>query len=443
MPEPVDLAFAMRLRPAEAIEYFQSKDYVVNWNWFDVAEEVQAKSFWVTKAMRQDILQDFREGVAEVLEEGVTEREFIRRLKPKLKAKGWWGKQVITDEFGDEREVQLGSPQRLRTIYRTNKFSAYQCGRLQRHRARSQSRPFWQYVAVMDSRTRPSHAALNGVVYRADDPIWQSIYPPNGFNCRCRVRTLSQRRLDAEGLQISSSAGQTQTRDLQLVDKRTGEITFKPVTTVTAPDGQVFQTDPGFNSAPCDAAFDPRGALPDGEPGASFRNANVAVAGLATFKDLDLPRATALPRSVRIPEPPLVETSGDFAARLALLEAAVTRGERVRWVQGPGNLEPVPITRRSLTHIADPGDAPDLQRTRFANFIVPTLESPFEVWDVAYRDGSTRRHFLALFDSEDRARGGTGVVRINRDGSLLWTWFPNRIGKIDGRRRGVLRWTGY
>jgi uncharacterized protein with gpF-like domain len=156
MPDPVDLAYAVRLRPDEAIEYFKSKGYVINWNWFDVAEEVKAKSFWVSKAMRQDILQDFRDAMTEVLEEGLTEREFIKRLKPRLQAKGWWGKQTIVDEFGDEREVQLGSPQRLRTIYRTNKFSAYQCGRLQRHQARSASRPYWQYVAVMDSRTRPS-----------------------------------------------------------------------------------------------------------------------------------------------------------------------------------------------------------------------------------------------------------------------------------------------
>jgi len=435
MPEPVDLAFAMRLRPAEAIEYFQSKDYVVNWNWFDVAEEVQAKSFWVTKAMRQDILQDFREAMTEVLEEGVTEREFIRRLKPKLKAKGWWGKQVITDEFGDEREVQLGSPQRLRTIYRTNKFSAYQCGRLQRHRARSQSRPFWQYVAVMDSRTRPSHAALNGVVYRADDPIWQSIYPPNGFNCRCRVRTLSQRRLDAEGLQISSSAGQTQTRDLQLVDKRTGEIKFKPVTTVTAPDGQVFQTDPGFNSAPCDAAFDPAGGRDIGERGASN-----PVSAQVTAASMGLPTVRRLPDSVVVPEPPrLSDIPPSLEDRTDAVARAVGLTGPVRWVEGPGDLEPIPINRQALRHIVQKDPA----RARFANFIVPTLQQPFEVWDTEFEDGTVKRHYFALFADGDGRRPALGAVRINRDGSLLYTFFPAQMRDVDKRRVGVLRWRGY
>lgn len=435
MPEPVDLAFAMRLRPAEAIEYFQSKDYVINWNWFDVAEEVQAKSFWVSKAMRQDILQDFREAMSEVLEEGVTERQFIRQLKPKLKAKGWWGKQIITDEFGDEREVQLGSPQRLRTIYRTNKFSAYQCGRLQRHRARSQSRPFWQYVAVMDSRTRPSHAALNGVVYRADDPIWEAIYPPNGFNCRCRVRTLSQRRLDAEGLQVSSSAGRAQTRDLQLVDKRTGEITFKPVTTVTAPDGQVFQTDPGFNSAPCQSEFDPGGGRDIGDRGG--RN---PVSGQITAASLGLPEVRQLPDSVVMSTPRVLdEIPGTIEGRTALLAQAVGLTSPVRWIEGPGVLDPVAINRQSLRHIVEKDPA----RARFANFIVPTLQRPFEVWDTEFEGGIVRRHYLALFADGGGRRPSLGAVRINRDGSLLYTFFPQKMRDVDKRRMGVLRWKGY
>jgi SPP1 gp7 family putative phage head morphogenesis protein len=440
MPDPVDLAYAVRLRPDEAIEYFKSKGYVINWNWFDVAEEVKAKSFWVSKAMRQDILQDFRDAMTEVLEEGLTEREFIKRLKPRLQAKGWWGKQTIVDEFGDEREVQLGSPQRLRTIYRTNKFSAYQCGRLQRHQARSASRPYWQYVAVMDSRTRPSHAALNGVVYRADDPIWRSIYPPNGFNCRCRVRALSQFRLEEEGLTVASSAGQAETRDLQLVDKRTGEITFKPVTSVTAPDGRVFQTDPGFNSAPCDAAFDVRGGLPDGRPGAnSAQTQNVAIAGLPGYKDFGLSPARSWPDRVKIPAPQLIETSDSFEARASALADAILRGSAVRWVDSPGGLDPVPITRGSLNHIAGDGRKPDIQRTRFANFIVPTLEAPIEIWDVPFQDGTVRRRYIALFSFAETDRGGIGIVRINRDGSLLWTWFNRRLNQIDALREGTLR----
>lgn len=250
----------MRLPPADAIAYFESKGYAISWNWGEVADASYARAFTVAKAARMDVLQDFREAVQQTLEEGLTERDFIRMLEPKLKAKGWWGKQVVVDSLGGAEVVQLGSPHRLRTIYRTNKFSAYQAGRYKRQKMRSRSRPYWQYVAILDSRTRPSHAALNGEVFRHDDPIWEAIYPPNGFNCRCRVRALSEARLAAEGLQVQNSRGRLSEEMVDAgFDKRTGEIFQKPVTVFRGRgrDGGelVFRTDPGFNTNQGQLAF--------------------------------------------------------------------------------------------------------------------------------------------------------------------------------------------
>jgi SPP1 gp7 family putative phage head morphogenesis protein len=250
----------MRLPPADAIAYFESKGYRISWNWGEVRDASYARAFTVAKAARMDVLQDFREALQQTLEEGLTEREFIRMLEPKLKAKGWWGKQVVVDPQGGAEVVQLGSPHRLRTIYRANKFGAYQAGRYKRQKMRSRSRPFWQYVAILDSRTRPSHASLNGQVFRHDDPIWEAIYPPNGFNCRCRVRALSEVRLKAEGLAVQNSRGRISEEMVDAgLDKRTGEVFQKPVTVFrgTGPDGRKleFRTDPGFNTNQGQLAF--------------------------------------------------------------------------------------------------------------------------------------------------------------------------------------------
>lgn len=38
-----------------------------------------------------------------------------------------------------------------------------------------------------DSRVREAHHKLDGKVFATNDPIWDKIYPPNGWGCRCTV----------------------------------------------------------------------------------------------------------------------------------------------------------------------------------------------------------------------------------------------------------------
>lgn len=66
------------------------------------------------------------------------------------------------------------------------------------------ARPLWQYRAIMDSRTRPAHAAMNGKVYDYRHPIWNTWYPPNGFNCRCYVKSLSLDQAKERGLEAQT-----------------------------------------------------------------------------------------------------------------------------------------------------------------------------------------------------------------------------------------------
>ncbi|MCS7029806.1 MAG: phage minor head protein [Bacteroidia bacterium] len=52
--------------------------------------------------------------------------------------------------------------------------------------------PYLQYVTAHDDHVRPAHKALDGVIKPVDDPFWNTHYPPNGYNCRCTVKKLSQ-----------------------------------------------------------------------------------------------------------------------------------------------------------------------------------------------------------------------------------------------------------
>lgn len=203
--------------------YFRAKGFAISWDWWEVWERAHATAFTVAKAMREDILADIRAAVDAALAEGKPFQQFARELTPILKSKGWWGQ--LTDDYGET--VQLGSPWRLRTIYSVNLQTAYMAGRHAAQMELTQERPYWMYTAVMDGRTRPGHAALHGLVFRADDPIWDSFYPPNGWNCRCRVRALSRFKLDRLGKTVTSSDGLLH-EELALVTKKTGEM--RPVT---------------------------------------------------------------------------------------------------------------------------------------------------------------------------------------------------------------------
>ncbi|MBF0487542.1 MAG: minor capsid protein [Nitrospirae bacterium] len=203
-PDNIDLSYAIGLTPKAAVAYFEQKGYKITWDWNEALREAHTRAFSVAKVLRMDVLQDIHDMVEKAITDGITLKEFQDELEPLLKAKGWWGKQEIGTEDGI-KTVQLGSPRRLEIIYRTNLQTAYMAGRYKGMMADVDNRPYWQYVAVMDSRTRPSHAALNGKVFRYDDPFWNTHYPPNGFRCRCRVRALDAQDMKDKGLKVESS----------------------------------------------------------------------------------------------------------------------------------------------------------------------------------------------------------------------------------------------
>lgn len=244
MPDLPDLKFAIGLPPERAIAYFKAKGYAITFDWHELLEEAQVKSFTVAKATRLNILADIREAVQKAQDEGRTQRQFAKELAPKLKAKGWWGKQEVVDpRTGEVRQAQLGSPWRLKTIYETNLATAYAAGRYQEQLENAEAEPYGMYVAVMDARTRPAHAAMNGKVFRLDDPFWGSFYPPNGWNCRCRVRALSGERLERKGLKVESSAGKISRESVRV--SRDGRMADLAVYGDPKADVRI-QTDPGW-----------------------------------------------------------------------------------------------------------------------------------------------------------------------------------------------------
>lgn len=256
-----DILAAFGMPPERAVTFLRSKGYAISESWTDVWQQAHSRAFTVANAATQDILVDIREAIDDALAKGETIEQFKDKLTPKLQAKGWWGR-AIDMETGEILKtypkstvpVQYGSPRRLETIYQTNLQTAYMTGRHEEMKAAVVTHPYWQYVAILDSRTRPAHRSLAGRIFRHDDPIWDSIYPPNGFRCRCRVRPLSEFTMDEEGWAASSSKGSVKQIEVPK-SKRDPDAGMTTITEVKLPGmDQPFRTDPGWDYNPATAA---------------------------------------------------------------------------------------------------------------------------------------------------------------------------------------------
>ena len=105
------LVAAAKLPPAEAIEFFRAKGFVINWDWRETLGNANNNVFQVAKAMRLDVLQDIRGAVDKALAEGQTFKQFRKELEPQLAKKGWTGKKFLADpKTGESKLVELVNP---------------------------------------------------------------------------------------------------------------------------------------------------------------------------------------------------------------------------------------------------------------------------------------------------------------------------------------------
>jgi len=135
-------------------------------------------AFYISKTESIPLIETAQEAVARAIEQGTTLEDFRKTMREAYRRLG----------------VTPLDPFHVETVFRTNIQSAYQVGRWQEMRDPDvmKALPYWQYRAIMDSRVRPAHAAMNGFIARGDDPVWMTWYPPRGFNCRCTVSAITR-----------------------------------------------------------------------------------------------------------------------------------------------------------------------------------------------------------------------------------------------------------
>ncbi|GAB2182666.1 phage minor head protein [Denitratisoma sp. agr-D3] len=225
------------LIPKEAVAFFQQKGYKIGFDHRDVWQQEHQAAFTVAKAMQMDLLRDIRAAVDDAITNGTTLEDFRANLKPLLVNKGWWGRKEMTDPVtGETKDVQLGSPRRLKVIYDANLRTAHSEGQWQRIQAGKETLPYLMYDHTPSAHERKEHAAWDGLVLPVDDTWWQSHYPVRAWGCKCRVVQVGQRQIDRQGLKVGTAPAE---RYADYTNKRTGETQQVPV-----------GVDPAFNYPP-------------------------------------------------------------------------------------------------------------------------------------------------------------------------------------------------
>lgn len=240
-----EITFALGLKPAAAVEWLKAKGVTAE-NYRNLTASEIAKVYTIARISDLEMLNDIKQSMITAADNGQSYQNWRKDILQHLQNKGWLhpnghnGKDIIDPQTGEV----FGAPRRLETIYRTNMQSAYMAGQYQGYMANIGERPYWMYDAVGDSRTRPAHAAMDGLVYRYDDPFWATFYPPNGYNCRCSVMALVERDLAKYGVALSESGEHNFVETNKIYNKKGDTY---PTMAYKAPDGSLHTTDRGFD----------------------------------------------------------------------------------------------------------------------------------------------------------------------------------------------------
>lgn len=170
-----------------------------------VPQNVRAHAFFSAKVAEARVLERLRD-VSDAYSRGeINKAEAVGSLKKYLVSEGYmagdrrnppppgidpvaWGKAGKLTNLASTSRLNLILEQNASMAYSVRVYDEGMSARAQRRK------PYWQYVHAMNgipNQARAAHQSLNGKIFEKTDPIWHSIFPPNGFNCHCGVRELN------------------------------------------------------------------------------------------------------------------------------------------------------------------------------------------------------------------------------------------------------------
>lgn len=174
----------------DAVRWFKSKNVVTRTVFDQLEAAAKRRAFTIAGMTNNVMLQRAKDELEAQIRSGGQVRDFAKKVAERFESAGF----------------TPASPSHVETIYRTNVLNAYNSGRYAQATQPEvlRVRPYWQIRTANDGppRQRPAHRNVHLWVLKADDTFWRTAYPPFGFNCRCRVVTLSNAEVQARSLRI-------------------------------------------------------------------------------------------------------------------------------------------------------------------------------------------------------------------------------------------------
>lgn len=166
----------------EAIAYALNREVVLPDNYYNVMTPIQRQQAVSIAGLGQtEQIKHVMGLVNDQLDSGGTFADFQKAVK--------------------DGDIDINLPRhRLDNIFRTNIQGAYGRGRWYQQQQNKDERPYLMRDGINDIRQRPAHRVLNGVVRHIDDPFWQKHYAPDGYRCRCIMRSLTESQAQAKGI---------------------------------------------------------------------------------------------------------------------------------------------------------------------------------------------------------------------------------------------------
>lgn len=147
----------------------------------------QRRAVAFVRSAEASVTREAQDFIARALRQGIPEGEAGRFLA------------MSVEEV--RKRSQAWSEGYARMAFRTNVNTAVTAGRFRQAQDPDikQVIPAFAFDAVMDSDTRENHAKADTLIFSVDNPVWNKIAPPLGYNCRCQVREVSVPELKRRG----------------------------------------------------------------------------------------------------------------------------------------------------------------------------------------------------------------------------------------------------